>query len=190
MVISGPSGAGKDALIDRLKERYSGFYSAVTATTRVPRDNEQDGVHYHFLSEDSFRSMIERDELLEWALVYGNYYGVPKREVREALRRGEHVILRVDVQGALSVRELVPDALLFFVNPPTVDALRNRLRERGTNHDDMEVRLDAAHSEIGVADRFDFQITNRDGMLDDAVARVVEIVESESCEGRRRVSDI
>ena len=132
-VLSGPSGVGKDAVLSLMKEMDGlNCRFATTATTRPIRRGERDGADYIFLTEAQFRALIESDGLLEWAEVYGNLYGVPKREVSEALARGENVLVKIDVQGAATVRRLYPDAVLIFLDPPDADALERRLRTRAT----------------------------------------------------------
>lgn len=181
VVISGPSGVGKDTLIERMSELGHDHHFTVTATTRPPRPGEQDGVNHHFLDRDVFINMIAKDELLEWAEVYGNYYGVPKQQVRDALARGQHVLIRVDVQGARRLRQLLPEALQIFVMPPSMMVLRGRLKARGVNtKEDMETRLDAASEEIAASEAFDYCVVNEEGLLDDAVRQVSEIFEKES----------
>ncbi|MCH7739347.1 MAG: guanylate kinase, partial [Chloroflexi bacterium] len=183
VVVSGPSGVGKDTLLERMEELHSGlnFHFVVTATTREPRADEADGVNHHFLNRDQFQDMIRNDELLEWAEVYGNYYGVPKAQVTDALAAGKHVLCRVDVQGAARIRTLVPEALFVFVLPPDKDALRRRLMERGQDSEEsIERRLKAAQGEIEQASRFDEQLINHDGRLDEIVEELVEIIETES----------
>lgn len=182
VVISGPSGVGKDVMIDRMIETGQiGIHFTVTATTRDPRPGEQDGVNHHFVAVDDFINMIAASELLEWAQVYDNYYGVPKKQVRDALAEGKHVVMRVDVQGAKRLRELMPEALLIFIVPPSLDVLRKHLVKRGVNSDtEMEQRLAAANEEIKKSDLFDFAVTNEEDQLDDTVKRVVEIIESEA----------
>ena len=183
VVVSGPSGVGKDTLLERMEELHSGlnFHFVVTATTREPRADEADGVNHHFLNRDQFQDMIRNDELLEWAEVYGNYYGVPKAQVTDALAAGKHVLCRVDVQGAARIRTLAPEALFVFVLPPDKDALRWRLMERGQDSEEsIERRLKAAKGEIEQASRFDEQLINHDGRLDEIVEELVEIIETES----------
>ncbi|MBN4064198.1 guanylate kinase [Dehalococcoides mccartyi] len=182
VVISGPSGVGKDVMIDRMIESDRlGFHFTVTATTRAPRPGEKDGINHHFVTVDDFVNLIADDDLLEWAKVYDNYYGVPKQQVREALTEGNHVIMRVDVQGAKRLSEIIPEALLIFIIPPSLDVLKNHLVSRGVDTEaEMTKRLAAASEEISQASLFDFTVTNEEGLLDETVSKVVEIIESES----------
>lgn len=181
VVISGPSGVGKDTLIERMSALGHDHHFTVTATTRPPRPGEREGVNHQFLERDTFINMIACDELLEWAEVYGNYYGVPKQQVRDALARGQHVLIRVDVQGARRLRQLLPEALQIFVMPPSIKVLRGRLKARGVNtEDEMETRLDAASEEIEASADFDYCVINEEGRLDEAVRQVSEIFDKES----------
>ena len=169
-------------MIDRMIESDRiGFHFNVTATTRDPRPGETDGINHHFVTVDEFINQIAADDLLEWAQVYGNYYGVPKKQVRDALAAGNHVILRVDVQGAKRLSEIIPEALLIFIIPPSLDVLKSHLEKRGVDTEaEMTKRLEAATEEISQASLFDFTVTNEEGRLDDTVDQVVEIIESES----------
>lgn len=182
VVISGPSGVGKDVMIDRMIESDRlGFHFTITNTTRDPRPGEKDGVNHFFVDVDDFVNLIAADELLEWAQVYGNYYGVPKKQVRDALDAGKHVIIRVDVQGAKRISEIIPGALLIFIIPPSLDVLKKHLKDRGVDsEEEMTKRLAAANEEISQASLFDFTVTNEEGRLDDTVNSVVNIIESES----------
>jgi guanylate kinase len=182
VVISGPSGVGKDVMIERMIESDRiGFHFTVTATTRDPRPDEVDGINHHFVTVDDFVNLISADNLLEWAQVYGNYYGVPKQQVREALTNGNHVIIRVDVQGAKRLREIIPEALMIFIIPPSLDVLKSHLEKRGVDTEtEMTQRLEAASEEISQASLFDFTVTNEEDRLDDTVNQVVGIIESES----------
>ena len=182
VVISGPSGVGKDVMIERMIESGRlGFHFTVTATTRAPRTGEQDGINHHFVTVDDFVNLIATDDLLEWAQVYGNYYGVPMKQVRDALAADNHVIIRVDVQGAKRLREIIPDALLIFIIPPSLDVLKMHLENRGVDTEaEMTKRLAAATEEIDQASLFDFTVTNEENKLDDTVDDVVAIIESES----------
>ena len=182
VVISGPSGVGKDVMIDQMVETGQfGFHFTVTVTTRAPRPGENDGVNHHFVAVDDFINMIATDELLEWAQVYDNYYGVPKKQVRDALAAGNHVIMRVDVQGAKRLRELMPEALLIFIIPPSLAVLRKHLEKRGVNSEtEMKKRLSAATDEINNSDLFDYTVMNEEDRLAETVEKVVEIIETEA----------
>ena len=181
VVISGPSGVGKDVLIEGMAGRGLDYHFTVTATTRAPRPGEEEGINHHFLDVDEFERAIRDDDLLEWARVYGNYYGVPKQQVRDALSQGKHVIIRVDLQGALRIKELAPEALMIFIHPPNMEVLRERLERRGVNSEaDIATRLDSAAAEIEQSVAFDRQVVNREGKLESAVEEVIEIVYKEA----------
>ena len=177
-VLSGPSGVGKDAVLSLMKEMDGvNCRFATTATTRPIRRGERDGADYIFLTEAQFRALIESDGLLEWAEVYGNLYGVPKREVSDALARGENVLVKIDVQGAATVRRLYPDAVLIFLDPPDADALERRLRTRATESEpDLQRKLAAARAELREAERFDRRVTNEEGEPRKAAELVAAIV--------------
>lgn len=181
VVISGPSGVGKDVLIEGMAGRGLDYHFTVTATTRNPRPGEHDGINHHFMSADEFRRAIADDELLEWARVYGNYYGVPKQQVRDALAQGKHVIIRVDLQGALRIKELAPEALMIFIHPPNMEVLQQRIERRGVNSaSDIATRLESAEGEILQSKSFDRQVVNQEGKLEFAVNEVIEIIYEES----------
>lgn len=181
VVISGPSGVGKDVLIEGIAGRGLDYHFTVTATTRDPRPGEREGINHHFLTVDDFQQRIAEDELLEWARVYGNYYGVPKQQVRDALSAGKHVIIRVDVQGALRIRELAPEALMVFIHPPNMTVLQRRIERRGVNsQSDIETRLASAVKETEKSVAFDYQVINHEDQLYAAVDEVIEIVQRES----------
>ena len=149
VVISGPSGVGKDAVLERMKASNVPYHFAVTATARPKRDDEVDGVDYIFVERDEFQRMIRNDELLEWAEVYGNPYGVPKSQVREALARGQDVILKIDVQGADNIRRFVPGVVYVFLAPPDLAELESRLTRRRTESTEtLQVRLESAAKEL------------------------------------------
>lgn len=181
IVISGPSGVGKDAIVEHIADFGDAFYFTVTATTRPPRPAEVHGVNHIFVSTQEFRAMIAKGELLEWAETYGNLYGTPKDQVRTALVNGQHVLLRVDVQGAMAVKQLVPDALLVFISAPDKGVLASRLRRRGVNDEgDIATRLEAADAESQLADRFDYDVVNKEGALSETVRQILEIIDRES----------
>jgi guanylate kinase len=180
VVLSGPSGVGKDALMTRMKGRGIPMHYTVTATTRPQRPAEVHGRDYFFVSEAEFERLIAEDELLEWALVYGDYKGIPKQQVRDAWAQGLDVLLRIDVQGAATIRRLVPEALLIFLAPPSMDELVRRLRQRRTESEEaLERRLEEARREMGALDRFDYAVVNYADRLDEAVDRVVAILLAE-----------
>ncbi len=190
VVLSGPSGVGKDAALDALKLLDRPWRFVVTATTRPQRPGEQDGVDYIFLETAAFLKMKERDDFLECAQVYGNWYGVPRSQVRQGLQDGKDVILKVDVQGADTMRELVPEALFIFMIPSSLDELRSRLTKRKTETlSQIALRLSNAQSELGRVGEFDYRVVNREGQLEQVVAEIDAIITAEKCRTRPRVVD-
>ena len=180
VVISGPSGVGKDAVLERMRSSNVPYHFAVTATARPKRDSEVDGLDYIFVERDEFQSMICNDELLEWAEVYGNPYGVLKSPVRDALARGQDVILKIDVQGADNIRRLVPGAVYVFLAPPDMSELEHRLTRRRTESTEtLKVRLATAAKELEEAAKFDYVVVNRTGRLDQAVEEINTIIRRE-----------
>jgi len=187
IVISGPSGAGKDTVVQRMKERGLPFHFVVTATTRPKRPAEVNGQDYWFVSAEEFARMIEQNELIEYAVVYGDYKGIPKAQVREALASGKDVVMRVDVQGAETVRKLAPDALLIFVTTESEEELVNRLKERRTEtSDSLAIRIATARKELQRVEAFDYIIVNHDFLLDHTVDVVRAIIDSEHHRVRQR----
>lgn len=180
IVISGPSGVGKDTVIQRMKARELPFHFVVTATTRPKRPEEVDGVDYHFVSHDEFAEMIENDELLEYAIVYNDYKGIPKEQVRQALASGKDVVMRIDVQGAETIRELCPDALLIFLSTRTEEELVRRLEARKTeSKEGLKLRIATARQELKRVDMFDYYVINKDQRLDDTVENILAIITAE-----------
>ena len=180
VVISGPSGVGKDAILDRMKISDVSYHFAVTATARPKRDNEVDGVDYLFVGLDEFQNMIRNDELLEWAEVYGYPYGVPKSPVRDALARGQDTILKIDVQGGDNIRRLVPGALYVFIAPPDLAELERRLTLRRTESPEaLRVRLETASKEMEEVDKYDHVVVNRTDRIDKAVGEINSIIRRE-----------
>ncbi len=187
VVISGPSGAGKDAVIKRMKQRQVPFHFVVTATTRPPREGEVHGRDYFFVSKDDFMAMMERGELLEHAIVYGDYKGIPKRQVRDALASGKDVILRVDVQGAATLRRRIPGAVFIFLTAESEEELIRRLVERKSESPEkLKLRVATAREEMRRLNEFDYVVINRDGALDEAVDQILCIIAAEKCRVRRR----
>ena len=180
LVISGPSGVGKDAVVGGVRRALPSAHFATTVTTRPPRPGEREGVDYRFLSDEQYDRLIAEDGFLERASVYSHRYGVPKSEVREALRKGLDVIVRVDVQGAATIKRLIPEAVLVFLAPESREALEKRLRDRATDAGaDLRLRLDTAAREMAREGEFDYVVVNAEGRLEEAVSRIVAIVESE-----------
>jgi guanylate kinase len=180
VVISGPSGVGKDAVLAQMRESHPEIFFAVTATTRPMRDGEIDGHDYIFLSSERFQELLDGDEFLEHAEVYGRRYGIPKGDVREALSKGKDVVVKIDVQGAATVRRLAPDALLVFLAAPSMGELARRLASRKTETpEQMALRIETARYEMEQSGWFDSVIVNETNALDDTVARIIEVLEKE-----------
>jgi guanylate kinase len=187
IVISGTSGAGKDsvarALIERMKEVQRPAHFVVTATSRPRREDEVEGVDYLFVSKREFEEMISRDELVEYAVVYEQYKGVPKKQVHkamEAMAEGQDVVLRLDIQGAKTIRHMVPEALLIFITTSSEKELVERLRRRRTESpEQLQLRLKTARQEMGHIPEFDYVIPNLDGKLDKTVDTVLAIITAE-----------
>ena len=180
IVISGPSGAGKDTVMQRMQERGLPFHFVVTATTRPKRENEVHGKDYFFVTKDEFARMIDEDELIEHAIVYGDYKGIPKQQVREALASGKDVVMRVDVQGAESVRKMAPEALLVFITTNSEEELVHRLETRKTETtDSLAIRIATARKELKRVESFDYVIVNRDFQLDVTVDSIRSIIDAE-----------
>ena len=180
IVISGPSGVGKDTVIQHMKERNLPFHFVVTATTRSPRETEVHGVDYFFLTSDEFAEMIEMDELLEYAIVYNDYKGIPKQQVREALASGKDVVMRIDVQGAATMRKLYPEALLIFLTTKDEEELANRLRARQSESSEkLKLRIATSRQELKRVEIFDYVVVNRESQLDETVDTIDAIIRAE-----------
>ena len=191
IVLSGPSGVGKDAVLSRLKELNYPLKYITTLTTRPQRANERDNVDYHFVSPEKFQEMIENKELLEYANVYGNWYGVPKGAVKEALQRGEDTIVKIDVQGAATIKEIAPQAVFIFLMPPSMEELAMRLRQRYTeSSSELDLRLKTADEEKDHLPLFDYVVVNRWGEIDEAVSEIKAIIAAEKCRVNPRKIDI
>jgi guanylate kinase len=182
VVITGPSGVGKDAALKRMRLLERPWHFTVTATTRPRRPQERDGVDYIFLEPERFHEMLKAGEFLEYAQVYGYWYGVPRQQVREALERGLDVIMKVDVQGASTIKRLVPQGVFIFLAPPSMEELERRLRQRKTESPKvLETRLKRAREEMECLPMFDYLVVNQNGRLDEAVACIDAIITAEKC---------
>lgn len=180
VVLSGPSGVGKDATLQAMQRRNTDYHFVVTATTRPIRHNEVDGIDYHFVSMGEFAEMITQGELLEYAVVYGDYKGIPKKHVRAALASGKDVIMRIDVQGAATIRKLIPNAVTIFLTAESEEELVRRLHERKTEAaDKLKMRVATARQELRQIIDFDYVVVNRDNQLEETVERVLSIIAAE-----------
>lgn len=191
VVLSGPSGVGKDATIARIREAGVKFHYVVTSTTREKRPGEVDGVDYCFLKREDFSQKIERDGFLEYAEVYGNLYGVPKDEVRDALKRGLDVIIKVDVQGAATLKEKIPDAVFVFLLPPSLEDLLGRLKARNADSEAaVSTRIRKAEDEFKCMPLFDYCVVNYNDDLDRTAQAVAGIITTEKHRVKPRVINI
>ena len=179
-MLSGPSGVGKDAVLSRMKEHGLPLHFVVTATTRPQRNNETDGKDYIFLSQSRFQEMIRSQDMLEWAEVYGNFYGVPKSQTISELEKGQDVIIKVDVQGANTIRNIFPQAVFIFLAPPDLDELAERLKNRmSESRKALKIRLATASKEMDEMPKFDYVVTNHRNHIDKAVLDIESIIASE-----------
>jgi guanylate kinase len=182
IVLSGLSGAGKDSVLNELKKSGFPIVHIVTATTRPRRQNEKDGLDYTFVTPEKFEQMIKDNQLLEWATVYGNKYGVPREPVRRALEKGKDVVIKVDVQGAATIRKIVPGAVFIFLAVPSLEECAPRLKERRTEKpEELELRLKTAEQEMGKLPLFDYIVFNRQGELEHAASDIRAIIQAEKC---------
>lgn len=178
IVVSGASGTGKGTVCAELLKRRTSLRYSISATTRNPRNGEQDGVQYFFHSRESFEKMIADGGLLEWADVYGNYYGTPKAPIERSLEEGQDILLEIDTQGALNVMEKMPDGVFVFLLPPSLKELERRLRSRGTDAEEAIVRrLDSARGEIAAAKKYGYVVVN--DVVKDAVDTIDAILTAE-----------
>jgi guanylate kinase len=177
-IVSGPSGVGKSTVLRKLFAERENLYFSVSATTRDPRPGEENGVHYHFLTMETFREWIANDEFLEYAEVYGNYYGTPRKFVMDQLNAGKDVLLEIDIQGALQVKEHFPDGVFVFITPPSLDELCARIYKRGTDSEEViQRRMASAADELTYASKYDYIIVN--DIAEKATKKVLTLMEAE-----------
>lgn len=186
LVLSGPSGVGKGTVCKALRERMPNLIYSVSATTRSPRAGEAEGVNYFFKSKEEFLDMIENDELLEWAEYVGNYYGTPRKFVEETLASGRDVILEIEVQGALQVKEKFPQGIFLFLAPPDLEELQNRIVGRGTETEEsIQSRMQVAKAEIELMDKYDYVVVN--DVIECACAKIDAIITAEHLKKERQI---
>ena len=181
-VLSAPSGAGKDTVINTLKQKGLDFYVVPSVTTRAPRPGESEGNPYHFISQETFERLVSQNELLEYANVHGNWYGQPRKLIRDNLAAGRDVLLKIDVKGAATIRSKVPDAIFIFLTPESLEELTQRLATRQTEtEEELQRRLADARKELAEQHWYDYLVLNRQGHLEEAVDNLRAIMLAEHC---------
>lgn len=188
LIISAPSGTGKSTICRRLLQRHRDLRYSISGTTREPRPGEKNGRHYFFLGKDEFKRRIQRNEFLEWAVVHDHYYGTPRRFVEDSLKEGANVLLAIDVQGAAAVRRKIPEAVLVFVAPPSMESLKARLESRRDPSESVAKRLANSKGELSAAKSYDYLVINDD--LERAIFQVESILTAESLRMDRRESSL
>ena len=182
IVLSGPSGTGKDAVLSRMKELGYPLEYIVTVTTRPKRAKERNNVDYHFVSTEKFQEMVKNNELLEWANVYSQWYGVPKQPTKQALDKGQDIIVKVDTQGAATIKKILPQSVFIFLTPPSMEDLTLRLEQRHTESPfDLALRLKTAEEEIKQLPLFDYVVVNKRDDVDQAISDIKAIITAEKC---------
>ena len=177
-LISGPSGVGKDSIVEEIRKIYTDFHFVITAVTRTKRNDEIDGKNHFFVTEDKFNEMIENDELIEWSKVYKNYYGVPKNQVYEGIRNGKNVLIKIDVQGAKTIKKNEDNAIFIFLAPPNLRELEKRLKDRMTETPEALIkRIQTAEHEMKESHWFDYIIINHTDKLNETIHQIDEIIQ-------------
>jgi guanylate kinase len=191
IVLSGLSGVGKDTVLAKLRKLKLPAFISISVATRQPRNNEKDGVDYYFISQEKYREMVMKNELLESATVYGHGYGIPREPVRQALKNGQDVIVKIDVQGAATIKKKVPNALLIFLVTYSMEELEKRLKKRRTEtEDELKLRLKTAVKELKSIPMFDYVVVNREGKIDKAITDIMAIITAEKCRAKQRVCEL
>lgn len=176
-ILSGPSGVGKNAVEQKLKNLIPDLKRVMTTTTREPRAQEKQGVHYNFVTKDHFQQMVEEGAFLEWAVVHDHLYGSPRAEVEKSLSEGKQLLMIIDVQGAVHVKQKLPEAILLFIEPESIEQLEERIKRRSSvDATDLELRLTAAKKEMALRDFYDYTIVNKEGELDQTAKEVAGII--------------
>lgn len=184
IVLSGPSGTGKGTICRELLRSYPDLHDSISATTRAPRPGEHHGVNYFFLSHSEFQMMIQKDDLLEFAEVYGNYYGTPQQHVMQLLEAGKDVVLEIDIQGAMQVKTKFPAGVFIYIVPPSLSELSHRIYKRGTDSPEViQKRLNCVSKELLLAHNYDYIVVN--DKVEDAVKQIAAIISAERCKVKR-----
>jgi guanylate kinase len=187
IVLSGLSGVGKDTVLAELRKTKLTAFISISATTRPRRPDEKDGADYYFVTPEKFQEKVDADQLLEWATVYGHRYGIPREPVRRALESGKDVIVKIDVQGAATIKKKVPQALLIFLITISMEELEKRLKKRHTETAaELELRLKTAKKELDSIPMFDYVVANREGKIKRTIADIIAIITAEKCRAVQR----
>ncbi len=188
LVVSGPAGTGKGTVVRTMVEKSPDYALSVSATTRAPRFNEVDGVHYHFVTREYFEQLIADHQMLEYADYLGNYYGTPKNRVEQMLDEGINVILEIEVVGAMQIKEMIPDTVTILLLPPDFSTLEARLRGRGTNtEEDICNRLEKAKREVAQLSKYDYVVFNEEGASEEAALQIMSIIDAEKHSAARNL---
>lgn len=191
IVLSGLSGVGKDTVLAGLRQSGLPVEISVSATTRARRPGEKDGFDYYFVSGEKFQEMIDANQLLEWANVYGHRYGIPREPVRQALQKGKDIIVKIDVQGATTIKKILPQAVFIFLATSSMEELEQRLKKRRTETPaELDLRLKTAGKELGIIPMFDYIVINRQGEIERTIADIKAIITAEKCRVTPRELDI